>query len=171
MRTRIGLGGRAGWAGLVAGLCLLGVLEAAVLHFLAAALLPETVALVVDIVAVAATAALLLAVASPLWSHTRLTPTTVHARFGLLAAIDIPRTAITGITSVHTTPAQPAELGLAFDEDSGALSFIRSPASPVLRIDFAAPLPARTAGLRRVHATALLVSTSDSGALLAAEPR
>ncbi|MGX1810119.1 hypothetical protein ACWIGI_30765 [Nocardia sp. NPDC055321] len=166
--TRIGLGGRSGWSALVAGLCVLGVLEAVVLHFLVTALLPEVVARVVDIVVGAATLVLLAAVASPLWSGVRVTDALLRVRFGWLAALDIPLTSITAIAQFTPPARDPAELGLAVDEDSGHLTVIRSPSSPLLRIEFTPPVPARTLAFRRVRATSLTLSVTDPDSLRAA---
>ncbi|PFG42581.1 hypothetical protein ATJ88_1244 [Isoptericola jiangsuensis] len=70
--VRLGAGGRGPWWALVAGLTVLGVLEAVLLHWAADALLPAGPARVVDVVVGGATAALLLVMASPLWSRHRV---------------------------------------------------------------------------------------------------
>ncbi|MFB8000912.1 hypothetical protein [Nocardia sp. NPDC056000] len=164
------MGTRGGWWAVVAGMTVVGVLEAVVLHFLATALLPTVAARIVDAVVGGETLLVLLAAASPLWSVIRVDNARVRARFGWLAAVDIPRTEIGKAERFRPTPQRPAELGLDFDADSELLSFIRSPGSPLVRIDFRAELPARTRGTRRVRARAVLLSTSDAERLLAALP-
>ncbi|MFF2550062.1 hypothetical protein ACFVUS_03635 [Nocardia sp. NPDC058058] len=166
--SRIGMGARTGWWAVVAGMTVIGVLEAVVLHFLATALLPAVVARIVDAVVGGATALLLIAVASPLWSAIRVDAARVRARFGWLAAVDIPRREIDAVECFRPPPQRPAELGLDFDPESGLLSFLRSPGSPLVRIDFRDELPARTHGIRTVRARAVLLSTADAERLLAA---
>ncbi|MFG1793623.1 hypothetical protein [Nocardia sp. NPDC049149] len=70
--TRFGAGRRGAWAALVVGVSVLGVLEVGVLHLVVGAYAPPLVAMVVDLVAGIPTAALLVAMASPLWSSHRL---------------------------------------------------------------------------------------------------
>ncbi|MFI9504394.1 hypothetical protein [Nocardia sp. NPDC052566] len=168
---RVGSGKRGGWAALVAGIVAFGVLEAAVLHFLAAAVLPRDAALVADVVIGALTVLFVLAIATPLWSSHRVTRRELRLRFGWLAAMDIPLDAIREVAAHRTTVRRPAELGLDFDDESAELALIRSPSSPLLRITLAAPVPARTRGWRRVDAGSVVLSTDDAEQLPAAIAR
>lgn len=168
--AQIGSGGRAGWSALVAGMAVLGVLEAAILHFAATAFLPATAAHLLDLVVGVLTLAFLLAVASPLWTRIRIDDTTIHARFGWLGALDIPAAEVSATVPHHPTPQRPAQLGMDFDADSGLLSWVRSPTSPLIRIDFRTGLPARTQGWKRIEARSLLLSVDDADRALAALP-
>ncbi|QLY33407.1 hypothetical protein H0264_15275 [Nocardia huaxiensis] len=162
---RMGLGRSGGWWGLAAGIVLLGILEAAVLHFLARALLPHPAALVVDVVAGSLTLLLVAAFLSPLWGSYRLTPRVLRLRFGWLAAVDIPLSAIADIRPHRADPRRPAELGLDFDHDSGLLSVIRSPSAPLVRIELNTEVEARTQGWKRVRARAILASADNADSL------
>ncbi|MFE4461216.1 hypothetical protein ACFROC_28015 [Nocardia tengchongensis] len=122
----------------------------------------------VDVLAGTLTLALILAFASPLWGSITLTPTTFRLHFGILAAIDIDVTNIAAVREMKPNPRHPAELGLDFDDNSALLSIIRSPKSPLLQLDLHEPIPARTQGWRRVHASSVLTSVSDPTPLLTA---
>ncbi|MFE9577825.1 hypothetical protein ACFYO1_15665 [Nocardia sp. NPDC006044] len=159
---RMGLGRRGAWAALLAGVGALGVVEFSVLHLLANGLLPSTVALVIDLVVGIPTAALIVAVASPLWSTHRLDRTGLHLRFGWLAAIDIPLNRV-GTAAAYRPPVQhPAQTGLDFDEKSSTWTAIRSPSSALVRIDLTDPIPARTQGWRRVTARSVVISVDKA---------
>ncbi|UGT43993.1 hypothetical protein LTV02_11665 [Nocardia yamanashiensis] len=166
--ARIGLGGRAGWNALVAGMAGLGVLEAAILHFAGTALLPSMAAHLLDLVVGVLTLAFLLAAASPLWTRIRIDDTTIHARFGWLGSLDIARAEVSAVGPHRATPQRPAQLGMDFDAESGLLSWVRSPTSPLVRIDFDVSLPARTQGWKRIEARSLLLSVDDADHALAA---
>lgn len=160
--VRLGLGRRGAWAALLAGVGGLGVVEFSVLHLLANGLLPSTVALIIDLVVGIPTAALIVAVASPLWSTHRLDRTELHLRFGWLAAIDIPLNLIEA-AAVYRPPVQhPAQTGLDFDEKSSRWTAIRSPSSALVRIDLTEPIPARTQGWRRVSARSVVISVDNA---------
>ncbi|WP_370012423.1 hypothetical protein [Nocardia cyriacigeorgica] len=163
--TRIGLGRRGGWAGLVAGIGALGLLEAAVLHFLAHAFLPTGIATAVDLVAAALTVLVIVALASPLWGWLRVDATGVRLRFGWLAAIDIPAAAIADVREQPTDIRNPVTLGLDFDSDTGLLTVVRAPSSPLIRITLTTEIGARTQGWRRVQARAVLASVDNIDAL------
>ncbi|MBL1074449.1 hypothetical protein JK358_08570 [Nocardia sp. 2] len=163
--TRMGLGRRGAWAALTAGIAVLGLLEAAVLHFLAGAFLPDGVAVAVDVVPAVLTLLVVLAFASPLRGSVRVDAECVRVRFGWLAAANIPLPSIADIRPHVTDPRNPVELGLDFDEASGLLSLIRSPSSPLVRIGLESAVPARTMGLRSIAARAVLVSVGDADML------
>ncbi|MEV6559787.1 hypothetical protein AB0M22_28980 [Nocardia sp. NPDC051756] len=166
--VRMGLGRRGAWAALLAGVGALGVVEFSVLHLLANGLLPSTVALIIDLVVGIPTAALILAVASPLWSAHRLDRTHLRLRFGWLATIDIPLTLI-DTAAVYRPPVQhPAQTGLDFDEKSARWTAIRSPSAALVRIDLTEPIPARTQGWRRVSARSVVISVDNAADFLSA---
>ncbi|RDI54213.1 hypothetical protein [Nocardia mexicana] len=163
--TRIGLGHRGGWAALAAGVVVLGLLEAAVLHFLATAYLPPAPATAVDAVAAAFTLLVIAALVSPLWGSFRLDSTTLRLRFGWLASVDIPLSAVVNIRPYKADLRNPAQLGLDFDEESALLTVVRAPSSPLVRIELATEVPARTQGWKRVRARTILASTDDADVL------
>lgn len=160
--VRMGLGRRGAWAALLAGVGALGVVEFSVLHLLANGLLPSTVALIIDLVVGIPTAALIVAVASPLWSTHRLDRTGLHLRFGWLATIDIPLNLVES-AAVYRPPVQhPAQTGLDFDEKSSRWTAIRCPSSALVRVDLSEPTPARTQGWRRVSARSVVISVDSA---------
>ncbi|MEV6278414.1 hypothetical protein [Nocardia sp. NPDC051832] len=167
-QLRIGMGRRGGWLALVGGIAAFGVLEAVVLHLIVEAVAPRSVVLVVDVVAGSLTLLFVVAVASPTWSVHRVTAGALRARFGWLAAANVPLSAIASVTPYQPTVRRPAQLGLDFDEDTGLLSLIRSPSSPLLRVELTTAVAARTQLLQRVSARALLLSTDDPERLRAA---
>lgn len=162
----MGLGRRGAWAALLAGVGALGVVEFSVLHLLANGLLPRPAAFIIDLVVGIPTAALLLAVASPLWSTHRLDRTHLRLRFGWLAAIDIPLPLIADATTYRPPVQHPAQTGLDFDEASARWTAIRSPSSALARVDLTEPIPARTQGWRRVTPRSFVVSVDDTATFL-----
>ncbi|WP_069161134.1 hypothetical protein [Nocardia altamirensis] len=169
--TRFGAGRRGAWAALLAGVSVLGVLEVGVLHLVVGAYAPPLAALAVDLVFGIPTAALLVAMASPLWSSHRLDRERLRLRFGWLAGIDIPLRVIRDTATYHPTARQPAQTGLDFDADSATLLLVRSSASALVHIDLTEEVPARTQGWRRVVARAIIVSVDDADAFRAAVDR
>ncbi|MFC9437752.1 hypothetical protein [Nocardia sp. NPDC057030] len=160
--VRMGSGRRGAWAALLAGVGALGVVEFSVLHLLANGLLPSTVAFVIDLVVGIPTAALIVAIASPLWSTHRLDRTGLHLRFGWLATIDIPLHLVDAVAAYRPPVQHPAQTGLDFDEKSATWTAIRSPSSPLVRIDLTDPIPARTQGWRRVTARSAVISVDNA---------
>lgn len=169
--TRIGAGGRRGWALLVAGMCALGVLEALVLHLIGSNYLPSGVSLALDAVVAVLTVGFLIAVASPLWSSHRVRAGELRVRFGWLTTVNIALSLIQAVTPYRSTPQRPAELGLDFEEDSATLSAFRSPSSPLVRIELTEPVAARTQGLKRVRAKVIRISVDDAELLTEAIER
>ncbi len=162
------MGRRGGWLALVVGIAAFGLLEAVVLHLIVKAVAPQPIVLLVDVVVGALTALFVIAVASPSWSVHRVTRDALRARFGWLAAANVPLAVIASVTPYQPSLRRPAQLGLDFDEDTAMLSLIRSPSSPLLRVDLTTAIAARTQLLRRVSARALLLSTDDPERLRAA---
>ncbi len=169
-QQRVGAGSHGQWSALVAGVVAIGAVEGVMVHLVAGALLPPVAALVTDLVLGLATLVVLLALASPLWSSYRLGPDALTVRFGWVGSVAVRRADVRG-ASLHTgTAARPVELGVGHDDELRVASFVRSTASPVVRLELAAPVTARVAGTRRVPATAVLVSVDDPGVLLALAP-
>ncbi|WP_157172447.1 hypothetical protein [Nocardia pneumoniae] len=120
------------------------------MHFLAHAFLPPAPALAVDAIAAAFTLLVIAAFASPLWGSFRLDSTTLRLRFGWLAAVDITLSGIDTIRPHKADIRDPAELGLDFDRESALLTVVRSPSSPLVRIELTAEVAARTQGCKHV---------------------
>lgn len=161
----LGLGARGPWLGLVAGVLALGAIEVVVLHLLVGVLLPAGLALAVDVVVGGLTAALLVAVASPLWSRHRVQDGVARLRLGWVAAVDVPLDAVTAARVHMPRPTAPPELGAGFDEASGRLELVRAPSSPLALVELARPTPARVQLFRRVETTSVVVGTDDAEAL------
>lgn len=159
--TRFGLGRNGAWSALAAGVATLGVLETAVLHFLARAYLPAAAAVTVDTVAVAVTLLAILAFASPLWGSFRLDSTALRLRFGWLASVRIPLPDIDTIRPATAGLRRPVTLGLDYDQRSGLLSVVRSPSSPLVRIELTTPIRARTQGWKHVRVRTVLATIDD----------
>lgn len=165
---RFGLGRRGPWTGLAAGLLVLGALEAFVLHAVAAAVLPDAAALVVDVVVGGSTLAVVVVLASPLWSRHRLRGGVAGLRLGGVGGVDVPLDAVAS-ARVHVPGAtSPPELGAGHDAATGRLSLVRAPSSPCVVVELSRPLPARVQVLRRVETSSVLVGTDDAEALVAA---
>lgn len=166
--TQVGAGGRGAWIALVLGICLLGALEILVLHFVAAAFLPPTAALVVDLVVGIPTLGVLIAFASPLWTNHRVDAERLHLRCGWLAALEVSRENVSSVSTYTPTARNPAQTGLDYDADTQLLSLVRSPSSEFVRVELREPVVARTQGWRRVPVSAAVVSVDDAAALVAA---
>ncbi|MGW4245006.1 hypothetical protein [Nocardia sp. NPDC004722] len=158
----IGLGGRRAWAELAGGIVVLGVLEAAAVHFVGRAVLPGSVAGVVDLVAGVLTLAVVAAFVSPLWGSVRISERRIRIRFGWIAAVEVPLEMVGSVREYRADVRHPVELGLDFDAESGLLSIVRSPSSALVRMELSTPVPARTQGWRRVAARGVLVSVDDA---------
>lgn len=147
---------------------MVGFAGAVVLHLIGDAALGRPAALGVDLVADTLTLALLVAFVSPLWSvHTVCDDGTAHLRLGLLGSVAVHPGDVARARSFTPTPARPAKAGAGFDERTGRLSLIRSPASPLVFATFTRPVPARVRLFRRVLAAECLVSTDDAHRLVA----
>ncbi|MFD6141640.1 hypothetical protein [Promicromonospora sp. NPDC060271] len=166
---RIGLGARRVWWAWSAGLVVLGFIEALVLHLIGNALLPGPVAVALDVVVGAATLALLVVFVSPLWSaHTVSDEGVAHLRLGLLGSVVVRPGDVAQAGSHTPTAIKPAEPGVGFDDETGRLSLVRSPTSPLVLLTFTRPVPARMQVFRRVLATECLAGTDDPQRLLEA---
>ncbi|WP_020013602.1 hypothetical protein [Promicromonospora sukumoe] len=163
-----GLGTRGPWLGLVAGVAALGAVEVLVLHLVAAALLPRPVALAVDVVAGALTAALLAAFVSPLRSRHRVVDGVARLRLGWVAAVDVVLDDVASATVHRPTAAAPLELGAAFDEDTGRVSLVRATTAPAVLVELSRPVAARVQVLRKVRTTSVLVGVAEPDELLRA---
>ncbi|MFF2266894.1 hypothetical protein ACFVTZ_01395 [Cellulosimicrobium cellulans] len=178
-RQRLGAGARREWWALVAGVLALGAVEVLTVHLVADALLPGVAALAVDVILGLATLALLLTLASPLWTSVRLGPDDLVVRFGWVGGVVVPRADVVDAAPWTGTAARPIEIGAGHDDPAdggerhgahGVVSFVRSTRSPVVRLDLAAPVVARVAGTRRVTATTVLVGVDEPEPLLALAP-
>ncbi|MFI6216964.1 hypothetical protein ACIBCD_33620 [Nocardia brasiliensis] len=165
---RMGLGKRGAWAGLLAGVGVLGVLEVAVLHFVVGAYVPQVVTVVLDVLFGVPTLALLTAMASPLWSVQRVDAERLRLRFGWLAALDVPLGIVRTAEPHRPSVRHPAQTGLDFAEESATISLIRSPTSELVRVEFTAEVPARIQGLRRVRARSAVFSVDAAAEFCAA---
>ncbi|WP_146153975.1 hypothetical protein [Nocardia brasiliensis] len=165
---RMGLGKRGAWAGLLAGVGALGLLEVAVLHFVVGAYAPRVVTLVLDVLFGVPTLALLAAMASPLWSAQRVDGERLRLRFGWLAAFDVPLGIVRTAEPHRPSVRYPAQTGLDFADESATVSLIRSPASELVRVEFTEEVPARIQGFRRVRARSAVVSVDAAAEFCAA---
>ena len=153
---------------LLAGVTLVGVLEAFVLSRLGRAVLPDPVAAALDAVVAVATLAVLAALASPLWSSHRLDDERVRLRLGWLAEAVVPLACVRAVAPYTSPLWQPAQLGTDFDPDTGCLSLVRSASSALVRFELEGDVAARHQGLRHVRARVVLVSVDDAAAFVAA---
>ncbi|MBF6541915.1 hypothetical protein [Nocardia brasiliensis] len=165
---RMGLGKRGAWAGLLAGVGALGLLEVAVLHFVVGAYAPRVVTAVLDVLFGVPTLALLVAMASPLWSVQRVSGEQVRLRFGWLAALDVPLRIVRTAEPHRPSVRHPAQTGLDFADESATVSLIRSPASELVRVEFTEAVHARIQGFRRVRARSAVLSVDDAAEFCAA---
>ncbi|WP_280430586.1 hypothetical protein [Nocardia brasiliensis] len=165
---RMGLGKRGAWAGLLAGVGALGLLEVAVLHFVVGAYAPRVVTVVLDVLFGVPTLALLAAMASPLWSAQRVDGERLRLRFGWLAALDVPLGIVRTAEPHRPSVRYPAQTGLDFADESATVSLIRSPASELVRVEFTEEVPARIQGFRRVRARSAVVSVDAAAEFCAA---
>ena len=164
---RLGLGARRMWWAWSVGFIVFGIIEAVVLHLIGTALLPGPVAAALDVVVGAATLALLVAFVSPLWSaHTVSDDGVARLRLGLLGSVVVQPGVVAQARTYTPTAIKPAEPGVGFDEETGRLSLVRSPSSPLVLLTFTHPVPARTQVFRRVLAAECLVGTDDAQRLL-----
>jgi hypothetical protein len=165
---RFGLGRRGTWALLLAGVTLVGILEAVALSLLGGAVLPDPVATVLDAVVALGTLTVLTALASPLWSSHRLDDERVRLRLGWLGDVVVPLVRIGSVTRYTAPVLQPAQLGTDFDPATGRLSLVRSGASALVLLELNGDVAARYQGLRHVHARAVLISVDDAARFVAA---
>jgi hypothetical protein len=153
---------------LLAGVTLVGVLEAFVLSRLGRAVLPDPVAAALDAVVAVGTLALLAALASPLWSSHQLDDERVRLRLGWLAEAAVPLACVRSVAPYTPPVLQPAQLGTDFDPDTGCLSLVRSASSALVRFELKGDVAARHQGLRHVRARVVLVSVDDAAELVGA---
>ncbi|MFI6428394.1 hypothetical protein [Promicromonospora sp. NPDC050880] len=166
---RLGLGGRGVWWAWSAGFVAFSAIEVLVLHLIGGALLPRPAALKLDVVIGVITLALLVAFVSPLWSvHTVADDGTARLRFGLLGSIAVHPRDVARARSFTPTATRPAEAGVGLDQETGRVTLIRSPGSPLVLATFARPIPARVQLFRRVLAAECVVGTDDAHRLVAA---
>ena len=165
---RFGLGGRGAWTLLVAGVTLVGILEAYVVSRLGRAVLPAPIATAVDAVVAVGTLALLVAVASPLWSRHRLDREQVRLRLGWLGGVAVPLRRV-GSATPYTAPVRrPVQLGVDFSPATGRLSLIRASTSPHVLLELDGDVLARYQAVRHVRARAVLVSVDDASRFVSA---
>lgn len=166
---RLGLGRRGVWWVWSAGFVAFGVVEVLGLHLIGSVLLPAPAGLALDVVMSVLTLAVLVAFVSPLWSaHTLSDDGAARLRCGMLGSIVVRPDDIARARPFTPTAARPAEAGAGFDDETGRLSLVRSPASPLVFASFTRPVPGRVQLFRRVLAAECLVSTDDAQRLVAA---
>lgn len=165
---RFGLGRRGNWALLVAGVTLVGILEAVVVSLIGRAVLPDPVATALDVVVALGTLILLAALASPLWSSHRLDDERVRLRLGWLGEVVVPLVLIGSVTRYTAPVMQPAQLGTDYDPVTGRLALIRSGTSALVLLELDGDVAARYQGLRHVQARAVLISVDDAARFVAA---
>jgi hypothetical protein len=167
-RVPLALGSRRPWAGLVAGLFVLGTLELLVGHLIIDRLLEPPWSTALDLLLLALTVAMTGLLASPLWATASLTEEELDFDLRALGRAHVPLVAISAVEPHHPGPVDPVPPGVVVASDPARATISRGGGSGCLRLRLSRPITIRHSLWRRGATDDVVVRLGDPPAAQAA---